>query len=424
MAVTVVVGSQWGDEGKGKVVDILSPEFDIVARYQGGANAGHTIKWGDTTHVLHLLPSGVFTDGVDCVIGNGVVIDVRALVDEIQDVQQLGIDLSGRLWISEHAHCILPYHQAIEKVEAAETIGTTKRGIGPAYTDKIARTGIRIGELLYPRHLSQRLNDEVKRVNTVLSRVYGRPELDAEEIIDEHVKLGKTISEYVTNTTHYLHDALKYDKQILAEGAQGSLLDIDFGTYPFVTSSSPSAGGVCTGLGIPPNAINRVIGITKAYCTRVGRGPFPTELFDGVGDHLRGVGAEFGATTGRPRRCGWLDLVALRYSCRLNGFTELVITKLDVLSGLESINICHAYENDSGTLSAFIYDINAMIDPIRPRYEVLQGWDKDIFGCKHIDDLPREAKTLINRIQKFTGVPVRLVSTGPERTQMITLAVD
>jgi len=423
MAITVVVGSQWGDEGKGKVVDILAPEFDIVARYQGGDNAGHTIKWGDNTHVLHLLPSGVFSEGVQCVIGNGVVVDVSALVHEIQNVQQLGFDLTDRLWISDNAHCILPYHKVIENVQAADIIGTTKRGIGPAYTDKVARTGIRIGELLNPRHVSERLQIEIKRINSILSGVYGEPEINATEIIDKYSELGQTIAQYVTNTTHFLHDALNSKKQILAEGAQGSLLDIDFGTYPYVTSSSPTAGGVCTGLGVPPNAIKRVIGITKAYCTRVGHGPFPTELANEIGEHLRKVGREFGATTGRPRRCGWLDLVALRYSCMLNGFTELAITKLDVLSGLDTVKISTAYHHEQKTYTSFIND-TSILDIVVPQYEVLEGWNEDIFGCRRMDDLPNAAKHLIKFIESYTGVPVRLVSTGPERSQMMNLPVN
>ncbi len=420
MAITVVVGSQWGDEGKGKVVDILSPQFDIVARYQGGANAGHTIKWGNNTHVLHLLPSGVFSQGVQCIIGNGVVVDLKALVNEIQNVEQLGFDLTNRLWISNNAHCILPYHKVIESVQAAEVIGTTKRGIGPAYTDKVARNGVRIGELLNPKSLSQRLQSEIKRINLILSGAYGKPEMNAEEIIDEYTGLAQMIAPYVTNTTHLLHEALISEKQILAEGAQGSLLDIDFGTYPYVTSSSPTAGGVCTGLGIPPSAIKRVIGVTKAYCTRVGHGPFPTELIDETGDHMRRVGAEFGATTGRSRRCGWLDLVALRYSCMLNGFTELAITKIDVLSGLEFIKFSKAYHHNQMTYTSFFND-TSVLDTVVPHYEVLEGWSEDIIGCTSMDHLPCAARNLITEIETYTRVPVRFVSTGPERSQIINL---
>jgi len=422
MAVTVVVGSQWGDEGKGKVVDLLASKFSVVARYQGGANAGHTIKWGDQTQILHLLPSGVFASGVDCVIGNGVVIDPRALVSEIQDVQNLGYDLAGRLWISSNAHCILPYHKALEEIQSSEKIGTTNRGIGPAYTDKAARTGIRVIELVNPDLFAERIRTEVKRANSILSNAYGQPSLDPEEILDEYVDLGRVIAEYITDTADFLHEALDSGKNILAEGAQGCLLDIDFGTYPYVTSSSPAAGGVCTGLGVPPTTIHQVIGISKAYCTRVGNGPFPTELNNTVGVHLRKAGGEFGATTGRPRRCGWLDLVALRYSCRLNGFTELAVTKMDVLSGLETINVCTQYEQDGEVIPRFINDARSLATTV-PRYEVMQGWKEDICGCTNIDDLPAAAKNLINYIQAYTGVPVKIVSTGPKRSQIIQLGV-
>ncbi len=420
MAVTVVVGSQWGDEGKGKVVDLLASQFDIVARYQGGANAGHTIKWGDKTQVLHLLPSGVFAPKVHCVIGNGVVIDPIALVSEIQNVQKLGYGLTGRLWVSTNAHCILPYHQALEGVRSAERIGTTKRGIGPAYTDKVARTGIRVVEFINKERFSERLHDEVERQNAVLIGAFGEKGLNHKEILAEYEYTGRWLAEYVTDTTYLLHEALETGKQILAEGAQGALLDIDFGTYPYVTSSSPTAGGVCTGLGVPPTSIHRIIGVTKAYCTRVGYGPFPTELKDATGEHLRRVGGEFGATTGRPRRCGWLDLVALRYSCRLNGFSELAVTKMDVLSGLETINVCVEYEREGETTTSFINDTLALGEAI-PKYEVLKGWKDDIQGCTDQRELPNAAMNLIDRIQSFTGVPVKMVSTGPNRSHTIQI---
>lgn len=420
MAVTVVVGSQWGDEGKGKVVDLLASQFDIVARYQGGANAGHTIKWGDKTHVLHLLPSGAFASGVHCLIGNGVVIDPKALVSEIQNVQKLGYDLKGRLWISGNAHCILPYHWVLENVRSADRIGTTKRGIGPAYTDKVARTGIRIAELVNVDVFSKRVRTEVERKNLILRGSYGEQGLDAEEVIAEYTDCAHALAEYVTDTAHFLHEALDHGKKILAEGAQGCLLDIDFGTYPYVTSSTPTAGGVCTGLGIPPTAITRTIGISKAYCTRVGHGPFPTELTDATGAHLQKIGGEFGATTGRPRRCGWLDLVALRYSCRLNGFAELALTKLDVLSGLEAVKVCVEYEQGGATDSRFINDAQALAT-VTPRYEVMQGWKEDIRGCRDFDELPGAAKDLIRRIQSFTGIPATMISTGPKRSQTILM---
>lgn len=422
MAVTVVIGSQWGDEGKGKVVDLLAPQFDIVARYQGGANAGHTIKWEDKTQVLHLLPSGVFSPGVHCVIGNGVVIDPKALVAEIQKVQDLGYDLTGRLWISGNAHCILPYHRALEKVRSAEKIGTTKRGIGPAYTDKIARTGIRVAELVDEKRFSKRLQTEIRRTNAILQGIYDEPILDVETILTEYAELGAILFPYVTDTTHYLHESLEAGRRILAEGAQGSLLDIDFGTYPYVTSSSPTAGGVSTGLGVPPGAIERVIGISKAYCTRVGHGPFPTELTDNTGQKLRTDGHEFGATTGRPRRCGWLDLVALRYSCRLNGFTELAITKLDVLSGLDTMKMCVQYHQNGRVDSRFINDAESL-DKVTPRYEVYPGWSENICGYTNFAALPASAQKFIDRIQSFTGVHVTMVSTGPKRSQTVQLDI-
>lgn len=420
MAVTVVVGSQWGDEGKGKVVDLLSSQFDIVARYQGGANAGHTIKWGDESQVLHLLPSGVFAPGVQCIIGNGVVIDPKALVSEIQKIQGLGYDLAGRLWVSANAHCILPYHKSLENVRSADRIGTTKRGIGPAYMDKVARTGIRVGELVDPDRCARRLRSEVKRNNVILSGAYSESELEVEEILAEFIDLGRILAEYVTDTVDLLHQALISGKQILAEGAQGSLLDIDFGTYPYVTSSTPTAGGVCSGLGVPPTAIERVIGITKAYTTRVGHGPFPTELENATGDHLRKVGGEFGATTGRPRRCGWLDLVALRYSCRINGFTELVVTKMDVLSGLDTIHVCVEYEQAGVACPYFLNDAQTLA-MVTPRYNALPGWSEDIRGFTDANQLPVTAMDLIDQIRSFTGVRVSTVSTGPKRSQTIVL---
>ncbi len=419
MAVTVVVGSQWGDEGKGKVVDLLASKFDIVARYQGGANAGHTIKWGEKEYVLHLLPSGVFSPGVHCIIGNGVVIDPKALVSEIQNVQELGYDLKGRLWISGNAHCILPYHLALEKEQSADRIGTTRRGIGPAYMDKVARSGIRIAELVDVDVFSERVRNEVEQKNLIL-KGYGQKGLDTEELIAEYKDCAQILSEYVTDTAHFLHEALDQDKKILAEGAQGCLLDIDFGIYPYVTSSSPTAGGVCTGLGVPPTSITRTIGISKAYCTRVGHGPFPTELTDRTGAHLQKIGGEFGATTGRPRRCGWLDLVALRYSCRLNGFSELALTKLDVLSGLETVKVCVEYTQEGVQKSHFINDALALTK-VTPRYEVMQGWDENICGCRDWNELPGAAKGFIRRIQSFMGIPITMISTGPKRSQTIQM---
>ena len=315
MPVSVVIGSQWGDEGKGKIVDLISQDVDIVARYQGGANAGHTICWEDKTFVLHLIPSGIFQEGVDCVIGNGVVIDPVAMMKEIGMVRDLGYDVEGRLFISHNAHLIMPYHKRIEeareKFRDGGAIGTTGRGIGPAYVDKFARTGIRVVDLLDRDVLRKKILASMDEKNAILEKVYGAEKIDVEALIEEYVEFDKLIDPYITDTTEFLCRSLKEGKRILAEGAQGSLLDVDFGTYPFVTSSHPTVGGCCTGLGVPPTAIDRVIGIVKAYSTRVGNGPLPTELDNAQGEELRQTGHEFGATTGRPRRCGWLDLVAL-----------------------------------------------------------------------------------------------------------------
>lgn len=422
MPVTVVIGSQWGDEGKGKIVDLLSSEVDIVARYQGGANAGHTICWDDRTFILHLVPSGIFQDDVTCVIGNGVVIDPVALMEEIDTIRSLGFEVDGRLLISHNAHLIMPYHKrietAIERARDAGAIGTTGRGIGPAYVDKFARTGIRVVDLLDRDVLRRKLTRSIEEKNEILRKVYGAEELNVESIIEEYVEFDKRIDPFVTDTAAYLNGALRNGRRVLAEGAQGSLLDVDFGTYPFVTSSHPTVGGCCTGLGVPPTQIDRVIGIVKAYSTRVGNGPFPTELDDETGEALRRVGQEFGATTGRPRRCGWLDLVALRYTSMINGFTELAITKLDVLSGHERIGVCTAYENEEKTTERFPSDHQAL-ESFRPVYEYLDGWSDDISQSGTPEDLPASARAYLRFIQDYLSVPIRLISTGPKRSQTI-----
>ena len=422
MAVTVVIGSQWGDEGKGKIVDLLSHDVDVVARYQGGANAGHTICWGDKTFVLHLVPSGIFHEGVSCVIGNGVVIDPAALMHEIDMIRELGYDVEGRLWISHNAHLIMPYHkeveQARERARDAGAIGTTGRGIGPAYVDKFARTGIRVVDLLDRDVLRRKLKVAIEEKNAILRGIYGAEELAVEQIIEEYVEFDQQIDPYVTDTAAYLNQALAEGKHVLAEGAQGSLLDVDFGTYPFVTSSHPTAGGACTGLGVPPTAVNRVIGIVKAYCTRVGNGPFPTELEDETGEHLRAVGAEYGATTGRPRRCGWLDLVALRYTAQINGFTELAITKLDVLTGIDTIQVCTGYRYLGKDRTRFPAEVQTL-RTVEPIYESLPGWHDDITGAREISDLPDTAQQYLQFITDYIGVPISITSTGPKRSQTI-----
>lgn len=422
MPVTVVIGSQWGDEGKGKIVDLLSQDVDIVARYQGGANAGHTICWDDKEFVLHLVPSGIFQDGVDCVIGNGVVIDPVALLKEIEMIRELGYEVEGRLHISHNAHLIMPYHKKVEEAREswrdAGAIGTTGRGIGPAYVDKFARTGIRVVDLLDRDVLRKKLIVSIEEKNAILQNVYGAEKLDVEAIIEEYVEFDKLIDPFVTDTTEFLCRSLTEGKHVLAEGAQGSLLDVDFGTYPFVTSSHPTVGGCCTGLGIPPTRITRIIGIVKAYTTRVGNGPFPTELEDENGEELRRTGNEFGATTGRPRRCGWLDLVALRYTTMINGFTELAITKLDVLSNLDEIEVCTEYVVGGNTTQRFPSDIRTL-ETVRPVYVTLPGWKEDITGITRLDDLPSNAREYVTFISDFLDVPARLISSGPKREQTI-----
>ncbi len=423
MSVTIVIGSQWGDEGKGKIVDLLSANIDIVARYQGGANAGHTIAWGDKQVVLHLVPSGIFHEDVTCVIGNGVVIDPVAVLDEIKTITELGYNVEGRLLMSHNAHLIMPYHKRIEeareKARDAGAIGTTGRGIGPSYTDKYARTGIRLVDLLDRDVLRRKLTESIEEKNAILKSIYGEEQLDVDAIIDEYVEFDKLIDPYVTDTTAYLNQALKEGKRVLAEGAQGSLLDVDFGTYPFVTSSHPTAGGACIGLGIPPTAVDRVIGIVKAYSTRVGNGPFPTELEDADGDLLRSVGHEFGATTGRPRRCGWLDLVALNYTSSINGFTDLAITKLDVMTGMPVIKACVGYEVNGKNSKRFPNDIQAL-DKVVPIYEEFEGWEEDVRLATSFDALPATARKYLTFVSEFLEVPICLVSTGPKRTETIT----
>ena len=428
MPVTIVIGAQWGDEGKGKVVDLLAPHVDVVARYQGGANAGHTIQWTrpdgtDETFVLHLIPSGIFHEGTVCVVGNGVVIDPVAFMEEVAAVEARGYSCAGRLKVSHTAHLIMPYHKALDRAQERgagdDAIGTTGRGIGPAYVDKVARQGIRVVDLLDRDALRIKLTAAIEEKNDLLARIYGDERLDVDAIVDEYVAFDELIDPYVTDTAAYLQDALAAGKTVLAEGAQGALLDVDHGTYPFVTSSSPTAGGACTGLCIPPTSVDRVIGIVKAYSTRVGNGPFPTELLDETGERLRSVGHEFGATTGRPRRCGWLDLVALRYATRLNGFTELAVTKLDVMTGLDEIHVCTAYRVDGKTTERFPTDA-ATLARAEPVYETLPGFSGDLALARTMDDLPAEARAYLAYVSERLGVPITTVGTGPGREQTIT----
>jgi adenylosuccinate synthase len=420
MPVTIIVGAQWGDEGKGKIVDLLSEDIDIVARYQGGANAGHTVVIGEKEYVLHLIPSGIFHKHVACVIGNGVVIDPIALMEEIGMIKSFNIKIEGRLFISHNAHLIMPYHKLLDNIreQGANKIGTTGRGIGPAYIDKYMRTGIRVVDLLDRRVLCDKLKANIEEKNRLLSRVYGSAELDVDKIISEYEEFDKKIDPYVTDTSAYLNAALKKKKTILAEGAQGALLDVDHGTYPFVTSSNPTSGGACTGLGIPPTAVKNIVGIVKSYSTRVGNGPFPTECTDSVGERLRTVGHEFGATTGRPRRCGWLDMVSLKYSLQVNGVGKIALTKLDVLDDFDEIKICTGYKKEGRLLKSFPTDVQTL-DHAEPVYQSYRGWKQNISGAKKYTKLPKQTRRYIETLEKLSGVTVSIVSVGARRDQTI-----
>jgi adenylosuccinate synthase len=428
MPVQVIVGAQWGDEGKGKIVDHLSENVDIVARYQGGANAGHTVVVpskgpggvANKEYVLHLIPSGIFHKHVTCVIGNGVVLDPAALMTEIDQLNQLGIDVKGRLLISHNAHLIMPYHKLLDSIreQGGQKIGTTGRGIGPAYIDKYMRTGIRVVDLLDRDTLSRKLKLNIEEKNQLLSKVYNSKELDVDAIIHEYQEFDKKIDEYVTDTSLYLNNALKKKKKVLAEGAQGALLDVDHGTYPYVTSSSPTSGGACTGLGIPPTAITSVVGVVKAYSTRVGNGPFPSELNNEIGEQLRTTGGEYGATTGRPRRCGWLDLVSLRYSIRVNGIEKIAITKLDVLDNFEEIRVCTAYRVNGKKIENFPTDVRTL-ETVEPVYRVFKGWKSKTSEVRSYSKLPARARAYIESFASLLDTKVWMVSVGARRDQTL-----
>jgi adenylosuccinate synthase len=421
MPVQIILGAQWGDEGKGKVVDMLSEKVDIVARYQGGANAGHTVCIGDKQYVLHLLPSGMFHPHIACVIGNGVVIDPTALLSEITQLEAAGITVRGRLLISHNAHLIMPYHKLLDTIReqtSAQRIGTTGRGIGPAYIDKFMRVGIRIVDLLDRDVLAAKLKRNIAEKNEILTKIYGETRIDVDAIIAEYQEFDKRIDEYITDTTLYLYNALKAGKRIIAEGAQGAMLDVDHGTYPFVTSSNPTSGGACTGLGIPPTAVDGIIGVAKAYCTRVGEGPFPTEQTNPTGEKLRTVGHEFGATTGRPRRCGWFDAVAMQHSARVNGISQLVITKLDVLDDFDEIRVCTGYEVKGKRLKGFPIDVGTL-DHVTPVYESFEGWKTSLVNITKYEDLPANATKYLTALSRLTDIPLWFVSVGPRRDQSL-----
>ena len=423
MNVTLVLGAQWGDEGKGKIVDILSKDADIVARYQGGANAGHTVVFNGKKFILHLIPSGILNPNSFCIIGNGVVIDPYALLEEIDLLGKFNISVDNRLLISNKAHLILPYHKILDKVSeecSEKSIGTTGRGIGPAYVDKFARCGIRVSEILHPEILKNHLEKNFKEKIQLITKYYGKEveEQDYNRQISEYLEALNKIKQYVADTTFFINRQIKDGKKVLIEGAQGTLLDVDHGTYPFVTSSNPTSGGACTGLGIPPTVITNIIGVTKAYTTRVGNGPFPTELKDETGEIIRKNGYEYGSTTGRPRRCGWLDLVALKYSIMINGINSLALTKIDVLSSFSEIKVCVKYQIDGNETTEFPSD-SIILDNAKPIYQVLPGWNKSLAGINAYENLPSETKEYIKFIEDYLQIPVNIISTSPERTDTI-----
>lgn len=422
MATYVVVGLQYGDEGKGKITDVLSAKSDYVVRFQGGDNAGHTVYVGEEKFVLHLLPSGVLQCKGKCIIANGVVVNPKSFIREISQIEAKGMR-TDHVFISRRAHVIMPYHilldQYREEEEGGTQIGTTKKGIGPCYEDKIARVGIRMVDLLNPDILKEKIQKNLKIKNSLFEKYFEKPGLNFDEIYEEYLAIGERLKDRIVDTEVELNEAIKEGKNLLFEGAQALMLDIDFGTYPYVTSSSPSTGGVCAGAGVPPTSLTHLIGVAKAYTTRVGNGPFPTELENDLGEHIRKVGAEFGATTGRPRRTGWLDLVSLKHATMINGINNLVITKLDVLSGIPELKIATKYKTEDGKIIDYFTSSTTKLYDYQPLYETLEGWEEDISRVRSYDELPLNAKKYIEFIEQYLGINVYLVSVGPERSQNI-----
>lgn len=419
MSSVVVVGTQWGDEGKGKITDFLSENAEVIARYQGGNNAGHTIKFNGETYKLHLIPSGIFYKDKISVIGNGMVVDPKALVKELAYLHDKGVT-TDNLRISNRAHVILPYHLKLDEVEeaskGANKIGTTKKGIGPAYMDKAARIGIRIADLLDRESFEEKLSRNLEEKNRLFERIYETEGFKIADILDEYYEYGQQIKHYVQDTSVVLNDALDDGRRVLFEGAQGVMLDIDQGTYPFVTSSNPVAGGVTIGSGVGPTKIKHIVGVSKAYTTRVGDGPFPTELDNEIGHQIREVGREYGTTTGRPRRVGWFDSVVVRHARRVSGITDLSLNSIDVLTGIETLKICIAYRYKGELIEEFPASLKMLAD-CEPVYEELPGWTEDITGCKSLDELPENARHYLERISQLTGIPLSIFSVGPDRTQ-------
>ena len=424
MPVLVVVGAQWGDEGKGKIIDLLTERADVVARYQGGHNAGHTVVVDMDEFILHLIPSGILHKGKTCIIGNGVVVDPAALIEEMDGLRARGVRFDDSLLISANAHLIMPYHKALdiasEKLKGNKKIGTTGRGIGPAYADKIGRKGIRMADLLDAKTFREQLASNTGEANFLLERYYKAPLVHLDQVYEEYLGYAKRLKKYITDTTLFLNRAVDKKKKVLAEGAQGTHLDVDHGTYPFVTSSSPTAGGACTGLGIGPNTISEVMGIVKAYTTRVGSGPFPTEQENKLGELLRARGKEYGATTGRPRRCGWADTLIIRHAVRVNGMTSVAITKLDVLDTLDELKICVGYKY-KGKLYEEMPSELSVLEKGTPQYITMPGWKQTTIGIRNYDDLPKKARSYVEKLCKLSGVKPAIISTGARRDETIMI---
>ncbi|UMZ75160.1 adenylosuccinate synthase [Natranaerofaba carboxydovora] len=419
MSSVVIVGTQWGDEGKGKITDFLAEKSDVITRYQGGNNAGHTVKIADKEYKLHLIPSGIFYPDKMCVLGNGMVIDLEALISELDYLEENGVTVKN-LIISDRAHLIMPYHKVLDELDEErrdqEKIGTTKKGIGPCYMDKAARKGIRVCDLLEPEILKKKIENSLKEKNQLLDRVYDSKAFDPDKMVADITRYAERIKPFIGDSSYYINTALENGEKLLFEGAQGTLLDLDHGTYPFVTSSNPVAGGVCIGAGIGPTNITNVLGVLKAYSTRVGDGPFPSELKDDIGDKIREAGGEFGTTTGRPRRIGWLDLVIARYAKRVSGLDQIALTLLDVLSGFEKLKLCVAYKYKGETLKEFPASLE-VLSKCEPVLEELPGWEEDITGIESYDDLPTNAKNYLKRIEEICSVPISVISVGPGRDQ-------
>lgn len=421
MSATALVGAQWGDEGKGKTIDILASRADMVVRAMGGSNAGHTVVTDGVTYKLHLIPSGILYRGTICVVGNGTVISPSVILKEIRGLKDHGVSMDN-LRIDARAHVILPYHVAMDELSEKSLgkgdIGTTKNGIGPCYMDKAERVGIRMCDLINPGIFREKLYRNVAVKNKVLAALYGAEPMNADEIFEEYCDYAKKLAPYVCDTSVLVYDAIRAGKKVLFEGAQGALLDLDVGTYPFVTSSHPTSGGFCVGSGIGPTLIDEVIGVCKSYTTRVGKGPFPTELFGEMGEHIRRTGFEYGTTTGRPRRCGWLDTVILRFAVRVNGLTSLAVNKLDTLTGIDKLKVCVAYVKNGVKIENFPCDISDL-EGCEPVYVEVDGWKEDIENVRSYDDLPAAAKAYIELIEREAGVPVKMIGVGPDREQNI-----